>query len=66
MQQMLRDWSSRLQFHPNRLVRLMGTWIEEDDLYEVCGDYFEGLEEVFRDVMENVGRDFGCIPFAAA
>jgi integrase len=46
-----------LRIAPNRLVRLMGSESKKM-IYEVYGDYIEGLEEDFWQVPEYYGRDF--------
>jgi integrase len=50
-------WALTLRIDPNRLVRLMGHGSKKM-IYEVYGDYIEGLEEDFWDILEYYGRDF--------
>jgi integrase len=50
-------WSLTLRIDPNRLVRLMGHGTKKM-IYEVYGDYIEGLEEDFWLILEYYGRDF--------
>jgi integrase len=50
-------WALALRIDPNRLVRLMGHGSKKM-IYEVYGDYIEGLEEDFWDILEYYGRDF--------
>jgi integrase len=50
-------WSLTLRIDPNRLVRLMGHGTKKM-IYEVYGDYIEGLEEDFWQILEYYGRDF--------
>lgn len=50
-------WSLTLRVDPNRLVRLMGHGSKKM-IYEVYGDYIEGLDEDFWQILEYYGRDF--------
>lgn len=50
-------WALTLRIDPNRLVRLMGHGSKKM-IYEVYGDYIEGLEEDFWQILEYYGRDF--------
>lgn len=50
-------WALTLRIDPNRLVRLMGHGSKKM-VYEVYGDYVEGLEEDFWQILEYFGRDF--------
>lgn len=50
-------WALTLRIDPNRLVRLMGHGSKQM-IYEVYGDYIEGLEEDFWQILEYFGRDF--------
>ena len=50
-------WALTLRIDPNRLVRLMGHGSKQM-IYEVYGDYIEGLEEDFWLILEYYGRDF--------
>ncbi len=50
-------WSLTLRIDPNRLVRLMGHGSKKM-IYEVYGDYIDGLEEDFWPILEYFGRDF--------
>ena len=50
-------WALTLRIDPNRLVRLMGHGSKKM-IYEVYGDYIEGLEEDFWEILEYFGRDF--------
>ncbi len=50
-------WALTLRIDPNRLVRLMGHGSKKM-VYEVYGDYIEGLEEDFWLILEYFGRDF--------
>jgi len=50
-------WSLCLRMDPNRLVRLMGHGSKKM-VYEVYGDYIDGLEEDFWKILEYYGRDF--------
>jgi integrase len=50
-------WALTLRIDPNRLVRLMGHGTKKM-IYEVYGDYIEGLEEDFWLILEYYGRDF--------
>lgn len=50
-------WSLTLRIDPNRLVRLMGHGTKKM-IYEVYGDYIEGLEEDFWLILEYYGKDF--------
>ena len=50
-------WSLTLRIDPNRLVRLMGHGSKKM-IYEVYGDYIEGLDEDFWLILEYYGRDF--------
>ncbi|MBT0654152.1 site-specific integrase [Geomobilimonas luticola] len=50
-------WALTLRVDPNRLVRLMGHGSKKM-VYEVYGDYIEGLEEDFWLILEYFGRDF--------
>lgn len=50
-------WALTLQIDPNRLVRLMGHGSKKM-IYEVYGDYIDGLEEDFWLILEYFGRDF--------
>lgn len=50
-------WALTLRIDPNRLVRLMGHGSKKM-VYEVYGDYIEGLEEDFRQILDYFGRDF--------
>lgn len=50
-------WALTLRIDPNRLVRLMGHGSKQM-IYEVYGDYIEGLEEDFWQILEYFGKDF--------
>lgn len=50
-------WSLTLRIDPNKLVRLMGHGSKKM-VYEVYGDYIEGLEEDFWQILDYFGRDF--------
>lgn len=50
-------WALTLQIDLNRLVRLMGHGSKKM-IYEVYGDYIEGLEEDFWKILEYFGKDF--------
>ncbi len=50
-------WALTLRIDPNRLVRLMGHGSKKM-IYEVYGDYIEGLDEDFWLILEYFGRDF--------
>jgi integrase len=50
-------WALTLRIDPNRLVRLMGHGSKKM-IYEVYGDYIEGLEEDFWQILAYFGRDF--------
>jgi integrase len=50
-------WALTLRIDPNRLVRLMGHGSKQM-IYEVYGDYIEGLEEDFWQIFEYFGQDF--------
>jgi integrase len=50
-------WSLTLRIDPNRLARLMGHGTKKM-IYEVYGDYIEGLEEDFWLILEYYGKDF--------
>ena len=50
-------WALTLRIDPNRLVRLMEHGSKKM-IYEVYGDYIEGLEEDFWDILAYYGRDF--------
>lgn len=50
-------WALTLRIDPNRLVRLMDHGSKQM-VYEVYGDYIEGLEEDFWLILENFGKDF--------
>ncbi|WP_223911440.1 site-specific integrase [Geobacter sp. AOG1] len=50
-------WALTLRIDPNRLVRLMGHGSKKM-VYEVYGDYIEGLEGDFWLILEYFGRDF--------
>lgn len=50
-------WALTLRIDPNRLVRLMDHGSKKM-VYEVYGDYIEGLEEDFWKILEYFGRDF--------
>jgi len=50
-------WSLTLRIDPNRLVRLMGHGTKKM-IYEVYGDYIEGLEEDYWLILEYYGKDF--------
>jgi integrase len=50
-------WALTLRIDPNRLVRLMGHGTKQM-IYEVYGDYIEGLEEDLWQILEYFGKDF--------
>lgn len=50
-------WALTLRIDPNRLVRLMGHGSKKM-VYEVYGDYIDGLEEDFWKILEYMGQDF--------
>ena len=50
-------WSLTLGFDMNKLVRLMGHGTKKM-VYEVYGDYIEGLEDDAWKILEYFGRDF--------
>ncbi|WP_224982952.1 Arm DNA-binding domain-containing protein [Geomonas agri] len=50
-------WALTLRIDPNRLVRLMGHGSKKM-VYEVYGDYIEGLEEDIWQILDYFGRDF--------
>ncbi len=50
-------WALTIRIDPNKLVRLMGHGSKQM-VYEVYGDYIEGLEEDFWKIVEYMGRDF--------
>lgn len=50
-------WSLTLGIDMNKLVRLMGHGSKKM-VYEVYGDYIEGLEEDAWKILEYYGRDF--------
>lgn len=50
-------WSLTLRIDPNRLVRLMGHGSKKM-IYEVYGDYIDGLEEDYWLILDYFGRDF--------
>jgi integrase len=50
-------WALTLRIDQNRLVRLMGHGSKKM-IYEVYGDYIEGLEDDFWEILEYYGRDF--------
>lgn len=50
-------WSLTIGIDMNKLVRLMGHGSKKM-VYEVYGDYIEGLEEDFWKILEYFGRDF--------
>ena len=50
-------WALTLRIDPNRLVRLMGHGSKQM-IYEVYGDYIEGLDEDLWQILEYFGRDF--------
>ncbi|WDP91100.1 MAG: tyrosine-type recombinase/integrase [Desulfobacter sp.] len=50
-------WSLALDMHPNRLVKLMGH-NSKKMIYEVYGDYVEGLETDTIQIREYFGYDF--------
>jgi integrase len=50
-------WALTLRVDPNRLVRLMGHGSKKM-IYEVYGDYIEGVEEDFWQILAYFGQDF--------
>ncbi len=50
-------WALTLRVDPNRLVRLMGHGSKKM-IYEVYGDYIEGVEEDFWQILAYYGQDF--------
>jgi integrase len=50
-------WALTLRIDPNRLVRLMGHGTKQK-IYEVYGDYIEGLEDDLWKILEYFGKDF--------
>lgn len=50
-------WSLTIGIDPNRLVRLMGH-VSKKMIYDVYGDYVEGLEEDHSQIMNYYGQDF--------
>ena len=50
-------WSLTIGVNPLRLVKLMG-YASKQMIYEVYGNYVEGLEEDTNAVLEYFGRDF--------
>jgi len=50
-------WALTIRIDPNKLVRLMGHGSKQM-IYEVYGDYIEGLEEDFWNILEYMGKDF--------
>jgi len=50
-------WALTLRIDPNKLVRLMGHGSKQM-IYEVYGDYIEGLEEDYQDILHYFGPDF--------
>ena len=50
-------WSLTLRIDPNRLVRLMGHGSKQM-IYEVYGDYIEGLEQDHDKILHYFGPDF--------
>jgi integrase len=50
-------WSLAVGIDPNRLVRLMGHG-RKQMVYEIYGNYVDGLESDFWDIMDYFGRDF--------
>ena len=50
-------WALTLRIDPNRLVKLMGH-SSKKMIYEVYGDYVEGLEDDFSRILEYFGKDF--------
>lgn len=50
-------WALCLRMDPNKLVRLMGHGSKKM-VYEVYGDYIDGLEDDFWQILEYFGQDF--------
>ena len=50
-------WALTLRMDPNKLVNLMGH-SSKKMIYEVYGNYVEGLEEDAGKILEYLGRDF--------
>lgn len=50
-------WALTLRIDPNKLVRLMGHGSKQM-IYEVYGDYIEGLEEDCSKILNYFGQDF--------
>lgn len=50
-------WALTVDMHPHRLVRLMGHGSKQM-VYEVYGDYVEGLEEDSEAILKYFGEDF--------
>lgn len=50
-------WALTIRIDPNKLVRLMGHGSKKM-VYEVYGDYIEGLEEDFWQILVYMGKDF--------
>jgi integrase len=50
-------WALILRIDSNRLVRLMGHGSKQM-IYEVYGDYIEGLDEDFWQILQYFGQDF--------
>lgn len=50
-------WALTLRIDPNRLVRLMGHGTKQM-IYEVYGNYIEGLEVDLWQILEYFGKDF--------
>lgn len=50
-------WALTIKIDTNKLVRLMGHGSKQM-IYEVYGDYIEGLEEDFWNILEYMGKDF--------
>ena len=50
-------WSLTISIDPNRLVRLMGHGSKKM-VYEVYGDYVEGLENDRYQILNYFGQDF--------
>ena len=51
------SWALTLRIDPNRLVKLMGH-SSKKMIYEVYGDYVEGLEDNYSRILEYFGKDF--------
>lgn len=50
-------WSLLIGVNPSRLVRLMGHGSKKM-VYDVYGDYVDGLENEYEDILKYMGREF--------